>query len=176
MLKISQNLLSISQFTKDNDYYFVFTSSDFYVKENKTRKILFCRVTSNGLYPIRLSSCIQNKLVTSPSAFSSTRVSNSLWYHRLGHPSHSVLQQLGPSLSVHGLSKLKFVCTTYQMGKRSKLPFQSSAYALSFHLELVLFDVWGYSTTSSLSGARFYVTFIDDFSRYCWLFSLTFMS
>ena len=54
------------------------------------------------------------------------------------------------------------------MGKRSRLPFQPSISISSFPLELVHFDVWGYSPTSSLSGARFYVTFIDDFSRYCW--------
>lgn len=33
-------------------------------------------------------------------------------------------------------------------------------------------NVLGYSPTSSLSGAIFYVAFNDDFSRYCWLFPL----
>lgn len=51
VLNISQNLLSVSWFTKDNDCYFVFTFFGFYVKENKMGKILFRGVTSNGLYP-----------------------------------------------------------------------------------------------------------------------------
>lgn len=38
---ISQNLLSVSQFTRDNDCHFVFDASGFCVKENKSGKILF---------------------------------------------------------------------------------------------------------------------------------------
>ena len=166
----TQNLLSVSQLTKDNDCYFVFTSSGFYSKENKLGKILFHGVTSNGLYLLYLNQCIKNKS-TSPSAFSSTRVSRNLWHHRLGHPSHQILQ-LATSLSIHGTSKIDYVCIACQMGKRSRLPFQPSISISSFSLDLVHSDVWGYPPTSSFSGARFSVTFIDDFSRYCWFFLL----
>ena len=65
----SYNLLSVSQFTKDNDCDSFFTSSGFYMKENRTGKILFYRVTSNGLYPLHLNQCIKNKLSASPSFF-----------------------------------------------------------------------------------------------------------
>ena len=33
-------------------------------------------------------------------------------------------------------------------------------------------DVWGPSPVSSLGGSRFYVTFIDDFSRKVWVYFL----
>ena len=37
-------------------------------------------------------------------------------------------------------------------------------------LEMVHTDVWGPSPVSSLGGSRFYVTFIDDFSRKVWVY------
>ena len=40
-------------------------------------------------------------------------------------------------------------------------------------LELVHFDVWS-SPIISVSGYKYYVTFIDDFSRFTWLFPLRF--
>ena len=39
-------------------------------------------------------------------------------------------------------------------------------------LEMVHTDVWGPSPVSSLGGSRFYVTFIDDFSRKVWVYFL----
>ena len=36
-------------------------------------------------------------------------------------------------------------------------------------LEMVHTDVWEPSPVSSLGGSRFYVTFIDDFSRKVWV-------
>lgn len=60
------------------------------------------------------------------------------------------------------------------MGKSFKSPFQSSIFIEFFPLEVVHTDVWGYSPVSSLSRWRFYVTFIDDFSCYCWLFPIQF--
>lgn len=74
----SQNLLSVSQFTKDNDCHFVFTSTGFCVKENKTWKILFHRATSNGLYSLPMQLSTQNKSSVFPYAFNSARLSSSL--------------------------------------------------------------------------------------------------
>ena len=39
-------------------------------------------------------------------------------------------------------------------------------------LDLIHTDVWGPSLVASIGGARYYVTFIDDFSRKVWTFFL----
>ena len=39
-------------------------------------------------------------------------------------------------------------------------------------LEMVHTDIWGPSSVSSHGGSKFYVTFIDDFSRKIWVYFL----
>ena len=36
-------------------------------------------------------------------------------------------------------------------------------------LDIVHSDVWGPAQTATFGGCRYYVTFIDDFSRYTWI-------
>lgn len=68
------------------------------------------------------------------------------------------------------------VCTARQMGKSSKLPFSSSFSISSSPLKLIHSDIWGASPYTLISGVKFYITFIDDFSHYCWIFPLQFKS
>ena len=58
---IAANLLSIYQFTRDNNCYFVFYSDCFYVKDVKTRKMLFRGKSEHGLYPFRIHTQISTK-------------------------------------------------------------------------------------------------------------------
>ena len=58
----------------------------------------------------------------------------------------------------------------YQFGKQTALPFNNSvSYALS-SFDLIHFDVWGPSPISTLGGSRYFVIFMDDFSRYTWIY------
>ena len=53
--KITKNLLSISQFTKDNDVIVEFNSEFCMIKDKKTRKVLLQGGLKNGLYQLDLS-------------------------------------------------------------------------------------------------------------------------
>ena len=55
--------------------------------------------------------------------------------------------------------------------KSHRLPFSLSTNKASKPLEIVHVDVWGPSPSTSLLGNRFYVLFVDDFSRFSWLFT-----
>ena len=39
-------------------------------------------------------------------------------------------------------------------------------------LDVIHSDVWGPAQTPTLGGCRYYVTFIDDHSRYAWIFPM----
>ena len=39
-------------------------------------------------------------------------------------------------------------------------------------LDVIHSDVWGLAQVSTLGGCRYYVTFIDDFSRHTWIYPM----
>ena len=168
----SANLLSIHQFCVDNDWYFVLTSSHFFVKDMQTGEILLQGPCEAGLYPMHLKQ-ISSKHCRNLVAFIGVKTSLSTWHNRLGHPAYSVIQQLlrNSHLSVSSSQKQDNLCEPCQLAKSKKLPFPNSNRISQFPLQLIHSDVWT-SPVQSLSGCRFYVLFVDDFSRFTWLFPL----
>nr|KYP59043.1 Retrovirus-related Pol polyprotein from transposon TNT 1-94 [Cajanus cajan] len=58
------------------------------------------------------------------------------------------------------------------MSKAHQLPFTDSTTEYNTPLQLVFSDIWGPSPVASSSGARYYIIFIDAFSKYSWIFLL----
>ena len=54
----------------------------------------------------------------------------------------------------------------------SQLPFSHSCTHATEPLQLVHSDVWGPAPITSINGTRYYVSFIDDFSKFTWFFPL----
>lgn len=59
------------------------------------------------------------------------------------------------------------------MAKSNHLPFASSLSTSSFPLELVHSDVWGPSPIESFNGYRYYVLFVDDYSKFTWIYFMS---
>ena len=57
-------------------------------------------------------------------------------------------------------------------GKKPNLPFKLSKFISSKPLDLIFTYVWGPATTESTSGAKYYVSFINDYSKFLWLFPI----
>jgi hypothetical protein len=62
-------------------------------------------------------------------------------------------------------------CESCQLEKCKHLPFAKSNRESNLPFQLVHSDVWQ-SLVISLSGYRYNVIFIDDYSRFSWLFPL----
>jgi hypothetical protein len=168
----STNLLSIQQFCDDNNCYFQLTSSHFLVKDMQTGEIMLQGPSKAGLYPIYLKHFSSNKS-RSLVAFIGVKAPVSVWHNRLGHPSSSVFQLLlcHSQLSLSSSQRQESLCEPCQLAKSKKLPFLISSRISNFPLELIRSDVWT-SPVKSISGCKFYVLFVDDFSRFTWLFPL----
>lgn len=90
---------------------------------------------------------------------------------KLGHPSDRVLYQVMKICKVN-LSNKKMFCESCQLGKHHALPFKlSDSYSLT-PLELIHTDVWGPSPVQSTLGFKYYIQFLDDHSKYSWIFPL----
>ena len=102
-----------------------------------------------------------------------------LWHQRLGHPSESRLNDIVRKELVAGVklpkaSKVSF-CQGCVEGKMSRKPFKtrsSESGRSTRKLEIVHSDVCGPMSSESLGGRRYFVTFIDDFSRCCKVYFL----
>jgi hypothetical protein len=115
------------------------------------------------------------------SLVSDSRLSNvelaRLWHRRLGHPGIGALDHMikeNPELQVFKSRHLKdFLCETCAYAKSKRSPFNSSAVfrATSF-LSLVHSDIWGPSPILSAGGAAYFVLFVDDYSRFMWVYPL----
>ena len=68
------------------------------------------------------------------------------------------------------VSNKSFDCTPCQFGEQTALPFNNSvSYALS-SFDLIHSYVWGPSPISTPGGSRYFIIFVDDFSRYTWIY------
>ena len=86
---------------------------------------------------------------------------------RLGHPSFPILKRLCPQFS--SMSSLD--CESCQFAKHHRLsssPRVNKRATATF--ELVHYDVWGPCPVTSKTGFRYFVTFVDDYSRMTWLY------
>lgn len=97
-------------------------------------------------------------------------VNKELWHSRLGHPSDLVLNQLPFSNEFKNSENKCYVCP---MDKQTKLSFPSSSIQTKKPFELVHIDIRGPYHTS-LSGANYFLTLVDDFTRSTWTYLMTY--
>jgi hypothetical protein len=67
-------------------------------------------------------------------------------------------------------NKTSHVCPECQMAKSHTLPFKTSNSVSLNPLDLIFTDVWGPASVLSTSDAKYYVSFLDDYSKFLWLF------
>jgi transposase InsO family protein len=166
------NLLSIQKFCEENHCLFILTATCFLVKDIRTGQVLLQGHSRDGLYPIPLHR-ISTRSPLGLTAFLGLKTSTSVWHQRLGHLAMPIVQRVinHHKLPITGTSDKTSFCEPCQLAKNKCLPFVKSNRESTFPFQLVHSDVWQ-SPVVSLSGFRYYVTFIDDFSRFSWLFPL----
>jgi hypothetical protein len=138
------------------------------VKDLATR-ILHTRCdSSEPLYTIRL---LASNSPTSTLHALTAATSSITWRHRLGHPRPDVMSKLSSS-SIISCSRGSFehLCHAFQLGRHVRLPFPSSSRATS-NFDLVHCDVWT-SPVLIISGNKYYLLILDDYSHFLWTFSL----
>jgi transposase InsO family protein len=115
------------------------------------------------------------------STFSSVFVAHSddlrkLWHERFGHLNYRSLQQLCNQQMVTGLPLVSCrdgVCAGCVLDKHHRDSFDKRAsWHASGPLQLVHSDLCGPFSSPSFSGCKYFLTFIDDFSRRTWVYFL----
>jgi hypothetical protein len=106
-----------------------------------------------------------------------TKPSCTQWHSCLGHPSLQIVQRvlIRNNLPVSSESVNNEVCDACQQGKAHQLQYPLSSTVSTVSLELVFSDIWGHAP-ESIGRKKYYVSFIDDFSKFGWVYTLKHMS
>jgi hypothetical protein len=158
--QIIKNLISVRQFTIDNNCSVEFDPAGCSVKDLQTRNVIVRCNSSRALYPLHLP----------PAQSLVVKAASPLWHRRLDHPGHEVLSKLASSVSTH-LEDCSDLCHACQLGRHVRLPFHAPAYRASNKFDLIHCDLWT-SPVVSISGYKYYLVILDDCTHYLWTFPL----
>ncbi|KAL6324554.1 hypothetical protein AAG906_013366 [Vitis piasezkii] len=172
--KIKNRINLISVGTLDKNGY-TFSRSGGVLRVSKGALVVMKGDSDMG-FTLMGSSMLGAMVVSSSMAIDSVEKKDNcteLWHRRLGHMSEKGLSILSKQglLSGAETGKLKF-CETCVMGKQRRVKFSMGSHTTNGVLEYIHSDLWGPSPVESHSGCRYYVTFIDDFSRKVWVYFL----
>lgn len=165
-----KSLVSAHRFTRDNKTFVELHPFFFLVKDQVTRMPLLRGRCRSGLYPLPTDKL---QTISNKQAFGVVKPSLFRWHSRLGHPSFSVVNRVisQNNLPVVRDSSQEFVCDACQKGKSHQLPYPKSSSVSIEPLQLVFSDVWG-PAINSVGNKVYYVSFIDDFSKFTWIYLL----
>jgi hypothetical protein len=168
---LKMNLFSAGQLT-NSGCRVILDADSCAVQDHHTQALVGAgprRRDSSGLWELdwlRVPSAATSP-ASSPAVVASVTGSFQQWHHCLGHLCGSRLSSLvhcGLLGSVLGDVSLN--CQGYRLGKQIQLPYPTSMSVSQCPFDLVHSDVWGPAPFALKGGHRYYILFIDDFSRY----------
>ncbi|GMP51093.1 hypothetical protein CsSME_00017460 [Camellia sinensis var. sinensis] len=107
-------------------------------------------------------STVTGRVAVSTSSEDDASDTSKLWHMRLGHVGLLKGAKTG---------KLEF-CKHCVLGKQTRIKFGTAIHRTKGILDYVHTDVWGPSKNASLGGKHYFVSFIDDFSRRVWIYTM----
>lgn len=157
--QLSTNLLSVSQLAKNGcQVIFNKTGCEIY---NKQKQLVATARLTNNMYKLNTFK---------GNAFMSTSESQSLdvWHRRMGHLNYNDVCRLPlctDGIKISNTDENRNNCIPCLKGKQTKHPFKSIGTRASAPLEIIHSDLCGPMEVPSMGGARYFISFIDDYSR-----------
>ena len=167
--QLTHNLLSVWQLT-ELEFSLTFSSNGVVVQDPQTGQIIGTARKVGRLFELISLHLPSSHLFAPTVSGMSPSSSLALWHSRLGHASISRVKELASMGLLGSVSIENFDCMPCQIGKQTALPFNNSvSHALS-SFDLIHSDVWGPSSIATQGGSRYFVIFMDGFSRYTWIY------
>ena len=171
--KLTSNLFSVNAATSKGNV--ISFGHKYCWIRNKKRKLIGTGSPMGKLYILNCEALKSpaDKVTVAEETEGSSKID--LWHQRLAHVNVKQLRQLvknseGVDLQPEG--KMKF-CEACVHGKMHRLPHNALKDIKSKErLQLVHTDVCGPMQTQSFGGSSYFITFTDDYSRYCKIYFL----
>lgn len=169
---LKQNLLSVSQIF-DQGHKVVFSTKDCEIRNYASGKLLAKGVRTPDNFYV-LNKIQENKCYLSQADESW------LWHKRLGHTSFDNLVNISKIKAVQDIPRFskpkQAVCGPCQHGKQTRTSHKTKEHCTSKPLEIVHADVCGPTINQALQGERYFVLFVDDYTRMMWIYFIKYKS
>lgn len=159
---LRSNLLSVAKMT-DYGHEVVFKKNGAIIVNAKKEKIIEAKRVAD-LYVIEEKSETANIACAKKNSWQKL-------HENFGHLNMGDLKDLVNHNCIHGIkvsgNEKPPVCEICVQGKFACIPFKRSETTSSEALELIHTDICGPMRVQSLSGSKYFATFVDDKTRYC---------
>ncbi|GJW41630.1 retrovirus-related pol polyprotein from transposon TNT 1-94 [Tanacetum coccineum] len=167
---LGHNLFSVGQFC-DSNLEVAFRQHTCFIR-NLEGVDLLTGSRGDNLYTLSLGNMMASSPICLLSKASKTK--SWLWHRRLSHLNFGSINHLARHGLVRGLPKLKFekdhLCSACALGKSSKKPHKPKSEDTNQEkLYLLHMDLCGPMRVASVSGKKYILVIVDDYSRFTWV-------
>ncbi|GKA67148.1 putative RNA-directed DNA polymerase [Tanacetum coccineum] len=148
------NLLSVRRLTKDLHCAVTFFSDFFVLQDLEAGNLIGAGDCRGGLYWMGGIKEERKAMAVTIDA----------WHKCLRHASNVKLSRVSFLRDVSSSFNAK-VCDSCNKAKLTRLPFSISSIKTSNCFDLIHCDIWGKYRRPSLTGANYFLTIVDDYSR-----------
>jgi hypothetical protein len=192
MCSFSFNLISVSKLVKYFNGCFIFLSQLCFIQQLSGWKTIGQGKEVDGLYhlilhnleglnvssvPVLGFNSAKIKPISIPviksvcnlNSVAAVKVYANIWHSRLGHLSDlrlHLLHHVIPEFS----SESNKACSICPLAKQHRISFPTSITYSTHVFDLIHCDIWGPFSTPSSNNSKIFLTIVDDYSRFTWVF------
>jgi hypothetical protein len=137
------------------------------VKDQQTKAILMVGPSERSVHVMRSYPRQASMAMTSTM---------NEWHTCLDHPYIHKLNTLAKNNLISITDSTLDPCSSCQLGKLSHVHLAAVPHHSTAPFEIIFSDVWGPTPVSSSLGHKYFVIFINDFTRYTWIYFLKYKS
>ncbi|KAL4035835.1 hypothetical protein IC575_004542 [Cucumis melo] len=148
----------------------VFVSDKFVLSKNEM--YIGKGYLSDGLFKLNVLTIVPKSINNNKLSTFAYIVKSFVWHGRLGHVNFNSLRRL---INMNLIPKFTFDtshrCEVCVESKMTKAPFHSTK-RMTKPLELIHSDICDLKFVQTRGGKKYFITFIDDCTRYCYVYLL----
>ena len=168
------NLMLVSRLTRDLNCSMTFFPHWCVLQDVATRRVIGLGKQRDRLHYLAVLTTgkIGTTSHSSPNrqpTCNLTTSSTDLWHSRLGHISHSRLSFIPKNFLKFSIQSDN-TCPISPLAKKHRLPFGTSEISSKKPFDLIHCNIWGRYKYSSLAGAHYFLTIVDDYTCFTWIF------
>jgi len=168
---LKNNLLSVLFLTRHRAYTVHITDKAMHFMQAGKEQFIALISENTTAFLSGTTQCAPEQVFSALAPTTTLPLSLSLWHQRFSHHSWKTVQQMHSQHLVEGMTVQKGdtpdpICEPCLAGKLSAAPFKSTGSRASKPLQLIHSDLHGPFKTSTHDGYRYWITFIDDCTKF----------